>query len=50
MIGRMIGRTLQLRYDPHHPEVWFIPDDLIDGCQVQEKIGSHLIHSYYPRD
>ena len=27
MIAQMIGRKLLLRYDPVHPEGWFIPDE-----------------------
>lgn len=49
IIDRMIGRKLLLRYDPHHPEVCFIPDEFIDGLEVEQKIGSHAIHRYYPR-
>jgi hypothetical protein len=49
-IDRMIGRKLLLRYDPSHPELWFIPDELIDGCRVEQKIGSQAVHRYYPRD
>lgn len=48
IIGGMIGRKLLLRYQPEHPEVWFIPDEYIDGLQVQQNIGSHVIHDYSP--
>jgi hypothetical protein len=50
MINQMIGRKLLLRYDPDHPEVWFIPDELIDGYEIEQKIGSHIIHDYSPSD
>ncbi len=50
MIKQMIGRKLLLRYDPNRPEVWFIPDEYIEGCKVGQKIGLHVIHSYYPRN
>jgi len=49
MVAQMIGRKLLLRYDPDHPELWFIPDKLIDGYKVEQKIGSHVIHDYSPR-
>jgi len=50
MIDGMIGRTLLLRYRPDRPEDWFIPDEFIDGYKVEQRIGSHVIHDYYPRD
>ena len=50
MIDGMIGRTLLLRYCPDRPEDWFIPDEFIDGYKVEQRIGPHVIHDYYPRD
>ena len=50
IIRPMIGRKLLLRYQPDHPEVWFIPDEFIDGLKVQQNIGSHVIHDYSPRE
>jgi len=46
----MIGRKLLLRYQPDHPEVWFIPDEFIDGLRVQQNIGLHVIHDYAPNE
>jgi hypothetical protein len=50
MIDQMIGRKILLRYDPDHPEAWFIPDESIDGYKVEQKIGSHVFHDYSPND
>jgi hypothetical protein len=50
MIEGMIGRKLPLRYNPRQPEAWFIPEERIDGCKVEQRIGSYMIHRYYPRD
>jgi Protein of unknown function (DUF3592) len=50
MIDQMIGRKILLRYDPDRPEVWFIPDESIDGYKVEQKIGSHVIRDYSPND
>jgi hypothetical protein len=50
MIDQMIGRKLLVRCDPDHPEMWFIPDELIDGYEVEQKIGSQIIHDYSPND
>jgi hypothetical protein len=49
LIGRMIGRKLQVRYDPKDAAVWFIPDDLIEGCKVEQKISRNLVN-YPPPD
>lgn len=48
MIDKMIGRKLLLRYNPDRPETWFIPEELIDGYKVEQKMGSHVIHDYSP--
>ena len=50
VIDRMIGTKLLLRYQPDHPEVWFIPDEFIEGLKVEQKIGSHVIHDYSPNE
>ncbi len=49
LIDRMIGRKLQVRYDPRRPEVWFIPDKVIEGCKVEQKMGPHFI-GLYPKN
>ena len=50
MIAGMIGRKISLRYNPRQPDAWFIPEERIDGCKVEQRIGSHMIHNYQPRD
>jgi hypothetical protein len=45
---RMVDRKLNVRYDPEQPANWFIPDDIIEGCKVEQKMSSHLIR-YYPK-
>ena len=47
---RLVGRRLLLRHDPNRPEVWFIADETIEGYRVGQKIGMHVVHSYYPKD
>ncbi|HKN17089.1 MAG TPA: DUF3592 domain-containing protein [Candidatus Sulfotelmatobacter sp.] len=49
IIGRMIGRKVQVRYDPKDAAVWFIPDELIEGCKVEQKISQNFVN-YPPRD
>jgi len=48
LLRRMVGHKLQVHYDPQRPGVWFIPDELIEGCKVGQKMGPHLI-ALYPR-
>jgi hypothetical protein len=43
ILTRMIGRKLMIHYDPKKPSTWFIPDELVEGCQVEQKIGAHLV-------
>jgi hypothetical protein len=49
LISRMIGQKIQVRYNPLHVEVWFIPDETIGGCRVEQKLGPHFV-DYSPRD
>jgi len=49
IIQRVIGRKLQIRYNPSSPVTWFIPDEEIEGCRVEQKMGPHLV-GLYPRD
>jgi hypothetical protein len=48
IIQQMVGRKLQIHYDPSRPEIWFIADERIEGCKVEQKIGPHVI-AHYPR-
>ncbi len=48
-ISRMIGRKVQLRYDPKDAGVWFIPEKLIEGCKVEQKISAGFLN-YPPID
>ena len=49
LTSRMIGRKLAVKYDPRRPEVWFIPEKLIEGCKVEQKM-SHSLIGLQPRD
>jgi hypothetical protein len=50
IIKQMIRRKLIIRYDPEHPEVWFMPDEFIDSYKVEQKLGCHILHDYAPND
>ncbi len=49
LIKRLIDSKLQVRYDPCRPSTWFIPDELIEGCRIEQKMGPHLI-GLYPKE
>jgi hypothetical protein len=46
----MIDRKLLVRYDPEHLGEWFIPDESIAGYRIEQKLSSHVIHDYSPKD
>lgn len=46
LIQRLTGRKIQIRCDPHSPDIWFIPDEQIEGCKVEQKMGPHMIKLY----
>jgi hypothetical protein len=48
-VEHMVGRKVQVNHDPLKPEVWFIPDKLIEGCKVEQKLGGDWI-GYPPPD
>jgi hypothetical protein len=45
----MIGRKVQARCDPKDAAVWFMPDELIEGCKVEQKISQNFMN-YLPSD
>ena len=49
LIKRMIDRKLSVQYDPRQPSMYFIPDTMIEGCEVKQKLDPHLIR-VYPTD
>jgi hypothetical protein len=44
IIERMIGRKLQIRVDPQNAKAWFIADDLIEGCRIEQKLSPYAIN------
>jgi hypothetical protein len=49
LMDRMIGRKLVVCHHPKHPDRWLIPDEMIDGYKVEQKMGPHL-RGLYPSD
>ena len=48
LLLHMVGHKVQVHYDPQRPKIWFIPDELIEGCKVEQKMGPHVV-ALYPR-
>jgi hypothetical protein len=42
------AEKLRVHYDPNRPETWFLPDEFIEGCKVEQKIGLSL-NTYGPK-
>lgn len=47
----LIGSKLPLRYNPQKPEIWYIPQKLIEGWEIQQRNGMDWLSHYpYPSD
>jgi hypothetical protein len=49
LLEHMVGRRVQVNYDPARPEAWFVADELIEGCRVEQKFGRDLVN-FAPSD
>ncbi len=49
-IKHMIGRKVRVNYNPVHPEEWFVANERVEGCRVEQKIGRDFINYRTPRD
>ena len=47
LIGKIVGRTITVQYDPQNPRRCFIPAKEIEGCRIEQRIGSLV--RFYPR-
>ena len=45
LIGKMIGRRIMVQYDPQNPASCFIPSETMEGCRIEQRIGS-LVRFY----
>lgn len=41
---RLIGRKLAVHYDPRQAHRWFIPDEFIEGCRVEQTLSPDLVN------
>lgn len=47
LINKMVGRTVTIQYDPANPGIYYLPEEKIEGCRVEQNIGSMV--RFYPR-
>jgi len=47
LIGKMVGRKITVQYDPANPGVCFLPGEKIEGCKIEQSIGSQV--HFYPK-
>jgi hypothetical protein len=45
---QMVGREIEIQYDPGRPSTWYIPEKTIEGYEVEQKLFPR--RTLYPRD
>jgi hypothetical protein len=48
LIARLVGRKIPVQYDPQNPARYFIPGNTLEGCRIEQRIGSLV--RFYPRN
>jgi hypothetical protein len=48
MARKMIRRTIEIQYNPRRPSIWYIPEKMIDGYEVEQKMFPR--RTLYPKD
>lgn len=47
LMNKMVGRRVPVQYDPDNPGSCFLPGEKIEGCRIEQTIGSLI--RFYPR-
>ena len=47
LLNKMVGRKMTVQYDPANPGICYLPVEKIEGCRVEQNIGSMV--RFYPR-
>lgn len=47
LINKMVGRRITVQYDPANAGVCFLPGEKIEGCRIEQTIGSMV--RFYPQ-
>ena len=49
VVDRMIKRKIRIHYDPIQPQTWFIADEFIEGCRIEQELSPDFVN-YKPRN
>jgi len=47
LMNKMVGRRMSVQYDPENPGTCYIPADKVEGCRIEQNIGSQV--KFHPR-
>ena len=47
LMNKMVGRRMSVQYDPENPGACYIPAEKVEGCRIEQNIGSQV--KFYPR-
>src|SRR3954463_15543523 len=47
LMNKMIGRRVTVQYDPANPAICYVPGEKIEGCRIEQNIGSMV--RLYPK-
>jgi len=47
VMNKMVGRKISVQYDPQNPGICFLPREKIEGCKIEQTMGSSI--RFYPR-
>lgn len=47
LMNKMVGRRVTVQYDPASPAICYVPGEKIEGCRIEQNIGSMV--RLYPK-
>jgi len=47
VMNKMMGRRISVQYDPENPSICYLPGEQLEGCRIEQKIGSSI--HFYPK-
>ena len=47
LISKIVGREVSVQYDPANPGICYLPGEKMEGCRIEQPIGSLV--QFYPR-
>jgi hypothetical protein len=46
LIKKIVDRKIRVQYAPRQPSAYFLPYEVMDGCDVKQKMDPHLFRIY----